>query len=176
MIKTYLEELNEKWRAIRSRSASNGMKKIILLPLLLLLFIGNTAEAAREDMEPGEFEILQEMAAREDGKAATTGDGCIKPKDFEQLFNFAICILYSSVIPFLFGLALVIFLAGIVKFVKAGDNEEAREAGRGLMIFGIISLFVMMSVWGFVRILTDTFGFKYETPSLPPRAKSPFQQ
>lgn len=108
-----------------------------------------------------------------------TGDGCKAPNNIAELFTFGVCLLTKFVIPFLFALALVMFLVGVLKYVKNGDNEEAREAGRGLMLFGIIALFVMTAVWGLVRIVfTTIFGGsdqKWEMPSLPPQSSSPFQ-
>lgn len=73
--------------------------------------------------------------------------------------------LTTLLIPLLFGVALVVFLAGILKFVSAGDNEEKRTAGRDTMLFGIIALFVMIAVWGIVRIVYNSFFS--ETPTLP---------
>jgi hypothetical protein len=101
---------------------------------------------------------------------------CSQPNDIGQLFVFSICLMTRFVIPFLFGLALVMFLVGIIKYVKGGDNEEAREAGRGLMLFGIIALFVMVAVWGLVKILFATIfpSSPFELPSLPPQSSSPF--
>lgn len=61
--------------------------------------------------------------------------------------------------------AFVTFLVGVVKYVKAGDNEESRQAGRQVMIYGIIILFVMVSFWGFVKILTKSFFG--DDPALP---------
>ncbi len=104
-------------------------------------------------------------------------DTCNKPNNIGELFQYAVCVLSKYVVPFLIGLALVMFLVGVLKYVKSGDNEEAREAGRGLMIFGIIALFVMVSVWGFVKILFSTFfpGDEFRMPSLPPQATTPFR-
>lgn len=98
-------------------------------------------------------------------------------KDFTELFTYVTCVLSGYVIPFLVGIGVVIFLVGVVSYVRAGDNEEKRAAGRDLMWFGIIVLFVMISVWGFVGILTQSFfgkapGFE----SLPPKAATVFQQ
>lgn len=109
--------------------------------------------------------------------AQGTRNACEKPDNIGELFELAICLLSDYVVPFLFGLALVLFLVGIVKYVKSGDNEEAREAGRGLMLFGIIALFVMTAVWGLVKILYATIfpGQSFELPSLPPQSASPFK-
>ncbi len=102
---------------------------------------------------------------------------CTQPNNIGELFTFAICLISKYVIPFLFALALVMFLVGVLKYVKGGDNEEAREAGRGLMLFGIIALFVMTSVWGLVKILYSTIfpASSFEMPALPPQSTTPFK-
>lgn len=61
------------------------------------------------------------------------------------------------VIPLLIGIAVIVFLVGIIRYITAGEDEEKRRAGRNMMIYGIIGLFVMVSVWGLVNILTETF-------------------
>ena len=63
----------------------------------------------------------------------------------------------NQIIPLVISIALILFLFGIVQFVTAGGDEEKRAAARGMIIFGIIALFVMVSVWGFVNILSRTF-------------------
>jgi hypothetical protein len=65
--------------------------------------------------------------------------------------------LINRLIPIVISIALLLFLIGIVQFVTAGGDEEKRAAARGMIIFGIIALFVMVSVWGFVNILSKTF-------------------
>lgn len=65
--------------------------------------------------------------------------------------------LINALIPVVIGIAVLLFLIGILQYVTAGGDEEKRAAARGLIIFGIIALFVMVAVWGFVRILTKTF-------------------
>jgi hypothetical protein len=56
--------------------------------------------------------------------------------------------------------ALLVFLYGIVKLMFVdGANEESRSKGKKFILYGIISLFVMASVWGLVNVLkTSIFG------------------
>ena len=65
--------------------------------------------------------------------------------------------LLGLVMPLLLSLAVIFFVYALVKYMlKAGEaQEEAREQ----MIWGIVILFVMVSVWGLVNILDKTlFG------------------
>ena len=53
-------------------------------------------------------------------------------------------------------LALLAFLWGLMSYLFGG--AETKEVGRDRMIYGIIALFVMISVWGLVRVLNNTLG------------------
>ncbi len=83
-----------------------------------------------------------------------------------NIFNWASCTLIQSVVPFLFSLAIVAFIWGIIQFFLNPNNEEKRKNGKSYMIWGLITLFVMVSMWGLVSILTNTFGFKVLIPQL----------
>jgi hypothetical protein len=58
---------------------------------------------------------------------------------------------------FIVALAVLYFMWGVLTFIRSGDNESAREKGRSMIIYGIIGLAVMFSVWGLVNILINTF-------------------
>lgn len=66
--------------------------------------------------------------------------------------------LISLAIPVVAGLALLVFFFGLTKFIlKAGDEKEV-ESGKNLMIWGTIALFVLVSIWGILRLLSSEFG------------------
>ncbi len=65
----------------------------------------------------------------------------------EKLYN-----LISSVIPVLIALGVVGFMWGIVLYLFGKNKDE----GKMFMLWGIIALFVMTSVWGLVGILRGT--------------------
>ena len=70
--------------------------------------------------------------------------------------NFILSVL-SPVGYLLIALAVVFFLVGIVRFMFSAGDVEKRKEGRTMMIYGIIGLFVMVSVWGLVSLLSNTF-------------------
>ncbi len=73
-----------------------------------------------------------------------------------NLFSIVMDFLSQAVIV-LVALAVVFFLYGILKYITAGDDEEKRSKMKNVMIYGIIGLFVMISFWGIVNILINTF-------------------
>ena len=88
--------------------------------------------------------------------AATSSCGS-SPTNFHDLLSCYIQFKMQTYVPFLIAIAVLVFLIGVVRFVGAGDNEELRKSGRDVMIFGIIVLFVMVSVWGIVGLVYSSF-------------------
>ncbi|MDP3763842.1 MAG: hypothetical protein Q8Q92_04380 [bacterium] len=67
-------------------------------------------------------------------------------------------------------IALLVFFWGLVRFIfKIGGSEDAVKEGRTLMIWGLVALFVMISVWGIVRFMQGELlrGVDYSNPVIP---------
>ncbi len=93
--------------------------------------------------------------------AGITGTGTCEPlnnPNLQLLLGYGTCILNRSVVPFIFAIALVMFIWGVVQFVINSSEEAKKEKGRQFMLWGIIGLAVMVSVWGLVNVLGQTFG------------------
>lgn len=63
----------------------------------------------------------------------------------------------DAVIPFIIGLGILVLIYGIFNFISSAGDEEARAGAKQLIIWGVIGIFVMVSVWGLVNILMGTF-------------------
>lgn len=61
----------------------------------------------------------------------------------------------NLVIVFLFLVATVIFLWGVVRYIAAAGDEDKTAEARNMIMWGIIFLAVMVAVWGFVAIVID---------------------
>ena len=68
----------------------------------------------------------------------------------------------NPIIGFMFAVAVVMFIYGIVEYIWSADNEEKVEVGKKHMIWGIIGMFVMIGVYGILNILS---GFWLEIGS-----------
>ena len=98
--------------------------------------------------------------------AATNG---ASSGDFTSLTSSITAIenLINKVVPLIIGIAGLVFIWGLVSYVTAGGDEEKKKTARDTMVYGIIVLFVMVSVWGLVNILVGTFGLNNATSPAP---------
>ena len=62
----------------------------------------------------------------------------------------------NPLIIFLFALALVFFLYGMLEFILNGASDEKRTTGKSHMIWGIVGITIMMGVWAILGVLTRT--------------------
>ena len=75
--------------------------------------------------------------------------------NLQGLIAFAGNIL-NSLIPLMIALALVVFFWGLVQYII--NPGEGHDKGKSVMIAGLVALFVMVSVWGIIRLAQNTLG------------------
>lgn len=68
--------------------------------------------------------------------------------------------LINPLIEFAFIVALVVFLFGVMEFIRGASNEEKRGKGKDHMMWGIVGFLIMFGVWGIINILVNTFGIR----------------
>lgn len=64
--------------------------------------------------------------------------------------------LMRPLVTIVIGLALLYFLWGVVKFISASGDESEVTKGKEAMFWGIIALFVMVSIQGIVYFVTNS--------------------
>lgn len=74
----------------------------------------------------------------------------------------------------LMGVALLVFMWGLSRMLFKGDDKAIKE-GRNLMIWGVIALFVMVSVWAIVGFFQEEVGIP-RTVETSPRSSGSTQQ
>lgn len=71
------------------------------------------------------------------------------------LLTLAARVLNTLVGLFVLG-AIVVFFWGLIQYLRKVDEEKSK--GLQTMIWGIVAIFVMVSIWGLIRIVQQTFG------------------
>ncbi len=79
------------------------------------------------------------------------------PQNFRQLAD-SITGMITSIIPILSGAALLVFLWGIADFVRNAESSTGREEGKQRMVWGVVGLFVLLSLWGLVSFVGSSLG------------------
>lgn len=80
-----------------------------------------------------------------------------------------IYIINTILVPLLFAAAFIVFLYGVFKAYiwSHGDSGEVSK-GHRLILWGLVGFAVMISIWGLVNIVTNTFGLAgYSAPTPP---------
>ena len=76
----------------------------------------------------------------------------------QSLLKMFLTTIINPLIPILIGLALLLFFYGLFNYLKTGLGEAKElDSAKSLMFWGVIILFVMLSVWGLVGILENIF-------------------
>ncbi len=77
----------------------------------------------------------------------------------QQAINKLVQLIVNPAIYVLFSLGLLLFVYGVVEFMielqKGGDTKT----GKSHMLWGIVGMFIMVSVFGILHLLNNTFGF-----------------
>ncbi len=73
------------------------------------------------------------------------------------------------IVPFLMMLAFAAVLWGIVKYIMAAGDEEKRKDAKGIIIYGVLGMFVLVAFWGIILIVTYTFGISTGGTITPPQ-------
>jgi len=54
-------------------------------------------------------------------------------------------------------LAVVWIIINIIRYLIAGNSDDKRKEGGKAILYGVVALFVILSIWGLVNILRTSF-------------------
>ena len=77
-------------------------------------------------------------------------------------------LILNPLILLAFGVSFVYFVYGIIKFlsVDAADKSGTRAEARNSVLWGLLGMVIMFSVYGIIRVVLATFGISSGDPSL----------
>ncbi|MEI6042620.1 MAG: hypothetical protein WCQ00_03595 [bacterium] len=64
----------------------------------------------------------------------------------------------NPLIVLAFAVAMVVFTWGVFDYIKGASDPKARETGRSHILWGIIGIAIMFSVFGIMRVISNTVG------------------
>ncbi|MBP9760379.1 MAG: hypothetical protein KBD24_03355 [Candidatus Pacebacteria bacterium] len=70
-------------------------------------------------------------------------------------------------IPIFIALAFLVFVWGLITFIFASGDDDAKAAGKNRMIWGVLALFVITAIWGILALLRTITGASDNTPQYP---------
>ncbi|HUY62760.1 MAG TPA: hypothetical protein VMV50_03160 [Candidatus Paceibacterota bacterium] len=97
------------------------------------------------------------------------GGGSVCTVGICQVANTILYLINGVFVPVLFAVAFIVFLYGVAKaYIFSGGDPGEVEKGHKLILWGIIAFVVMISLWGLVNVVANTFGLAgYSAPPMP---------
>ena len=78
------------------------------------------------------------------------------PNDLNDLMLLAVVIL-DTIIPILIGLAVLMFIWGVFRYY-ASDNANTKKEAVKIIGYGVVAIFVMVSLWGLVNFIGNSLN------------------
>lgn len=87
---------------------------------------------------------------------------CQVASTFLYIINFVL-------VPLLFAISFIVFLYGVAqKYIFSRGDQGKVEDGHKLILWGLVGFAVMVSLWGLVNVVINTFGLAGYRSPLPP--------
>ncbi len=78
--------------------------------------------------------------------------------DITQFLNKVNDLILNPIIRLAFVIALLVFFWGIFEFIRSETADKSRELGKKKILYGLLGMFIMFSVYGIMRLILNTLG------------------
>lgn len=75
-------------------------------------------------------------------------------------------VILNGIIGLFITLAIVVFFWGLIKYLWSMGPEDAQE-GVKTMFWGVVAIFVMVSIWGIIQLLQRSLRVQSTDPVIP---------
>ena len=83
-------------------------------------------------------------------------------EDFPSLVGVLVGYI-SQITLILMGVALLVFFAGVARYISNRGDKSALEEGKRTIGYGVVALFVLASLFGILTLLGDSIGIELRT-------------
>ncbi len=80
----------------------------------------------------------------------------VSPDDFGKAISPIIVHIVTPALEILFAVALLIFAYSVARLIWGSAEGEDRANAKKSMLGGIIGMFIMLSAWGIVYVISNT--------------------
>ena len=81
--------------------------------------------------------------------------------NLETLLKGIVGFANNTLIPFLVGIAFLIFVINVFRyFILNGENEEGQENAKNLAVYSVAAFVFLLIFWGIVNILSTSSGLE----------------
>jgi hypothetical protein len=74
------------------------------------------------------------------------------------IINRLVDLIINPLILLVFACGFFLFMWGLVKFLWNSREGEINDNGKQHMLWGVVGMFIMVSVYGIINLITGTFG------------------
>ncbi len=74
----------------------------------------------------------------------------------------------NGLIGVIITIAIIVFFWGLVKYLTTIGGEGKAE-GLQIMMYGLVAIFVMVSIWGLINLLQNTFQISGQNQAIIPQ-------
>lgn len=78
--------------------------------------------------------------------------------NLNELLNKINSVILNPLLGLLFAVAFLMFIWGIFQFIGSAATDDGREKGKKNIMWGIVGMFIMIAVYGIIKVITGTFG------------------
>ena len=99
----------------------------------------------------------------------------------ENILINSLAFINNILIPFLFGMAFLVFVFNAIRFfVAQSNNQDGREKARNLITYSLLAFVFLIVFWGIINVLVQSLGLEcdrfeskkitsdYEVKYMPP--------
>jgi hypothetical protein len=69
-----------------------------------------------------------------------------------------VTVIVVPLVTLVFVLAVLIFIWGVAGMIIYRENAEKREEGQRHILWGVVGMFIMIGVYGIIRLIANTVG------------------
>ncbi len=93
--------------------------------------------------------------------AQTGASGEPEVSDFASLLDFILFML-NGLVYLAVGAAMMAFVFGLTRYMLSMGDSDTQKKAQSLMVWGVVAIFVMTSIWGLVAFARQVLNFDSE--------------